>query len=88
MGTGRDERGLEEKLARVNELLSKPAYSDDDKAEIRSLLVALGLEERDDGDWATLRQLRGKLVSRPRAAPFEIVADGRGAWIGSVERSP
>ena len=48
-------------------------------------LQALGLEKSDDGAFAVLRQNRGRLVKRPRGGGLEIVANGRGDWIGWVE---
>ena len=50
------------------------------------LLKELGLEKKDDGgEFALLRQNRGKLLKRPRSGGVEIVAGGRGDWIGWVE---
>jgi endonuclease/exonuclease/phosphatase family metal-dependent hydrolase len=75
-----------EKHARINRLLNRDTYTDSVKTSIRDLLLELGLEKRDDGgDWVILRQNRGKLVRRPQAGGLEIVAGGRGDWIGWVE---
>ena len=72
--------------AEINRLLGKATYSADDKKRIAELLKALGLEKSDDGhSFARLRQNRGKLVKRPRRGPIEIMADGRGDWVGWVE---
>jgi hypothetical protein len=50
------------------------------------LLIEFGLEARDDGgERVLLRQNRGRLLKRPTAGGLEIVANGRGDWIGWVE---
>ena len=66
-----------ERHARINDLLTKPEYSDADKTEIIKLLKELGLEKKDDGgEFALLRQNRGKLLKRPRSGGVEIIAAG------------
>ena len=75
-----------EKHKLVNDLLNEPLYTDEIKAEIKKLLIEFGLRKRDDaGKWVILRQNRGKLLKRPKAGGLEIVASGRGDWIGWVE---
>jgi endonuclease/exonuclease/phosphatase family metal-dependent hydrolase len=72
--------------AECNELLRKAAYSDADKVRIVELLIALGLGDSDDGaELVFLRQNRGRLLRRPAGGGIEIVADGRGDWVGWVE---
>jgi endonuclease/exonuclease/phosphatase family metal-dependent hydrolase len=80
---GDDETLLQQ--AEVNELLRKAAYSAADKTRILALLTALGLSGDDEGPLAILRQNRGQLVRRPQNGPPEIVADGRGDWVGWVD---
>ena len=54
-----------ERHARINDLLAKPVYSGEDEAEIVKLLTELGLANRDNGgEFAQLRQSRGRLVRR------------------------
>lgn len=75
-----------ERHARINKLLNRATYTEATKAKIVGLLTELGLAGRDDGgDWAILRQNRGRLLKRPQAGGLEIVASGRGDWIGWVE---
>ncbi len=75
-----------EQYARINDLFNEPAYSDPAKAEMVDLLGKLGLAERDDGgEFALLRQNRGRLLRRPLGGGTEIVASGRADWIGWVE---
>ncbi len=86
LDTWADGKPILEKHARINRLLNRPVYSEANKTAIKDLLLELGLEKRDDGgDWVILRQNRGKLVKRPQAGGLEIVANGRGDWIGWVE---
>jgi endonuclease/exonuclease/phosphatase family metal-dependent hydrolase len=75
-----------EQYARLNDLFNEPIYSNAAKAEMVDLLGKLGLAERDDGgEFALLRQNRGRLLRRPLAGGTEIIASGRSDWIGWVE---
>jgi hypothetical protein len=79
-------REVLEAHAALNKLLNKPKYSPGDKNQIVKLLDQLGLAKKDDGGpFALLRQNRGRLLKRPRSGGLEIVANGRGDWIGWVE---
>ena len=60
-------------------------YSVQDKARIVALLRALGLERSDTAPMAVLRQIRGRLVRRPPGGAVEVVANGRGSWVGWVD---
>jgi len=72
--------------ARLNAILSKTTYSAADKRRIIELLKELKLDKKDDGGpYALLRQNRGHLLKRPRSGGVEVVAEGRGDWIGFVE---
>lgn len=71
--------------ARLNALLRKASYSKADKTRIIELLEALGLKRSDESKLVLLRQNRGKLVKRPRGGGLEIVAHGRGDWIGWLD---
>jgi len=71
--------------SRLNKRLQKPAYSDADKKAILADLEALGLKRSDESQFAILRQNRGKLVKRPANAAPQVVASGRGDWLGWVE---
>ncbi|WP_431858689.1 endonuclease/exonuclease/phosphatase family protein [Azospirillum sp.] len=78
-------REVLETYSRLNAILQKQTYSQADKQAILEALKALGLEKSDDGPFAMLRQNRGRLVRRPTGGGIEVVADGRGDWIGWVE---
>lgn len=74
-----------EAYEQVSELLEEPVYTAEVKAGILRLLGRLGLLRGDTARFARLRQNRGRLIRRPRAGGAEIVAGGRGDWIGWVE---
>jgi hypothetical protein len=70
--------------SRLNNLLMEPEYTTKKSAILESL-DRLGLLESDNSHYAILRQNHGKLLKRPRDGSPEIVAEGRGDWIGWVE---
>jgi endonuclease/exonuclease/phosphatase family metal-dependent hydrolase len=82
----------------VNELFKKPQYSAVDKTKMRDLLVILDIYRKDaqgiirrtdslSPKWAWLRANRGKFDVEPQdtTKDVEIVANGRGDWIGWIE---
>lgn len=71
--------------AALNSLFEKAIYSAADLTKISTLLVKLGLEKSDTGPFVILRQIRGRMVSRPRNQPVELKAKGRDDWIGWAE---
>jgi hypothetical protein len=74
-----------EAWSKLNGLLNKQIYSAADKRAILEHLKKLGLRNKDDGGkFALLRQNRGKLLKRSKGK-VEVVASGRGDWIGWVE---
>jgi endonuclease/exonuclease/phosphatase family metal-dependent hydrolase len=74
------------KHAQINALLNKAAYTATDKSKIVQLMQDLGIDKKDDGGpFVLLRQNRGKLVKRPQSGGLEVVAKGRGDWLGWVE---
>lgn len=80
-----------------NSLAAAKVYSDADRARMRALLLKLEVYTRRDGvvrrnqtrdpKWAWLRKNRGTFDREPKDAtkPVEIIAKGRGDWIGWVE---
>lgn len=78
-------RVLLDQYARLTKLLQKRTYSPADKVTIVTLLTDLGLAKSDAGTYVVLRQNRGHLVRRPRAGGLEVVAGGRGDWVGWLE---
>ncbi|MBO6639188.1 MAG: endonuclease/exonuclease/phosphatase family protein [Roseitalea sp.] len=73
-------------VSELNSLFEKPIYSAADKARMIALLIQLDLERSDRGDFVLLRQIRERVVRRPRNGdPIEIIQDGRGDWVGWAE---
>ena len=71
--------------AELNALFEKPVYTAANKKKILELLKELGILKTDEGPFVILRKIRGQFIKRPRTGPVEIVADGRGDWVGWVE---
>lgn len=76
--------------ARVNALVAEEQYGPDVRAEILQHLETLGLLRSDSAALAVLRQVRGRLVRRTGSqaagtARTEVVATGRGDWVGWVD---
>ena len=71
--------------AELQTLLELVTYTEPVKTRILELLKILGLEWSDSTGFAVLRKIRGQLLRRPKNRPVEVVADGRGDWIGWVE---
>ncbi|MBM7819965.1 endonuclease/exonuclease/phosphatase family metal-dependent hydrolase [Cellulosimicrobium cellulans] len=76
--------------ARVNALLAEEQYGPGVRAEILQHLETLGLLRSDAAALAVLRQVRGRLVRRTGSqaagtARTEVVATGRGDWVGWVD---
>jgi endonuclease/exonuclease/phosphatase family metal-dependent hydrolase len=71
--------------AQLSAILSKHQYTNSDKSKIIKLMKELGIDKKDDGgEFVILRQNRGHLVRRSQGG-LEVVADGRGDWIGSLD---
>lgn len=79
-------RGVLDAHAELNKLFEQPVYTEADKARMLALIEKLGMSRRDEGPFTRLRQIRGRLISRPRRpkAPG-IVAGGRDDWVGWCE---
>lgn len=76
--------------ARVNALIAEERYGPDVRAEILQHLETLGLLRADAAALAVLRQVRGRLVRRTGSqaagtSRTEVVATGRGDWVGWVD---
>jgi endonuclease/exonuclease/phosphatase family metal-dependent hydrolase len=71
--------------SRLNTRLQKPTYTPTDKQAILTSIERLSLTRSDESAFVILRQNRGRLLQRPQSGPSEVVADGRGAWIGWLE---
>jgi endonuclease/exonuclease/phosphatase family metal-dependent hydrolase len=69
----------------LNNLLKKPVYTDADKQAILAAIERLDLNQDDDSKFVILRQNHGHLLKRPQSGPPEVVANGRGDWIGWLD---
>lgn len=80
-----DGRAILNLYSSVNALLRKHVYTAEDKQDIVRGLISLGLEHSDDSRFVRLRQNRGRLLRRPSQGGLQIVANGRGDWVGWIE---
>lgn len=69
----------------LTNLLLKTEYTPADKSSILELLDRLDLSKDDDSKYVSLRQNRGRLIKRSPTDEPEIVANGRGEWVGWLE---
>jgi endonuclease/exonuclease/phosphatase family metal-dependent hydrolase len=69
----------------LTNLLLKTDYTPADKSNILELLDRLDLLKDDDSKYVLLRRNRGDLIKRPQTGEPEIIANGRGEWIGWLE---
>ena len=78
-------RPVLEAFAELTGLLNERRYSANSKKRMIALMRQLGLGRSDTGEYAVLQRNRGGLVRRPRTGGMEIIADGRGDWVGSLD---
>lgn len=78
-------RPVLEAYQRACTLLEEAEYTTEIQHEILRALARLGLRNGDTAKFARLRQNRGRLLRRKRDGHVEVVAGGRGDWIGWVE---
>jgi len=73
-------------VSELSHLFENTIYSAPDKDRMLALMDILGILRKDDSLFVWLRRIRGGLIRRPRnGTPPEIVAGGRGDWIGWLE---
>ncbi len=73
-------------LGALNALFEKDIYSAQDKQEMVRLINDLGMSKSDTGPFVILRQIRERVVRRPRNnGPMEIIQNGRDDWVGWCE---
>lgn len=72
--------------AQLNILIQEETYTDEAKQLMLDHLRTLGLLRSDSAKFAVLRKIRGRFVKRTtNPARTEIVATGRGDWIGWID---
>jgi endonuclease/exonuclease/phosphatase family metal-dependent hydrolase len=74
-----------EAVAELNGLFEKEVYSDADKEQMLRLVDELEFNRYNEGPLALIRKIRGSIFHRPQAGGIEVVATGRGSWIGWAE---
>lgn len=75
-------------FARLTALTEQDVYSPADKAELLKIMAkypGLSSPQKKDSKYIHLRDIRGDFLKKPRGKPVEIVAGGRGDWIGWFE---
>lgn len=74
-----------EQYSRFNSLIRKESYSAADKSEMLNSIEALGLKQNNESEYVLLRENHGRLLRWVTTARPEIVANGRGEWVGWLE---
>ena len=69
----------------LSALFEEAAYDAATRARMLVLMEVLGILTSDSSTFVWLRRIRGGLIRRPRSGPPEIIATGRGDWIGWLE---
>ncbi len=72
-------------VAELNSIFEEENYTPVRKNRILELVELLELNRFNEGPLALIRRIRGAIIRRPRIGGIEVVADGRGAWIGWAE---
>lgn len=72
-------------VAELNSIFEEENYTPARKNRILELVDTLELNRFNEGPLALIRKIRGAIIRRPQAGGIEIVADGRGDWIGWAE---
>jgi endonuclease/exonuclease/phosphatase family metal-dependent hydrolase len=72
-------------VSELNGLFEEDPYTPAHLDRMTELINALGLAGSDQGPFVLLRQIRGRMVSRPRQQPFRLAATGRSDWLGWAE---
>lgn len=72
-------------VAELNCLFEIAVYSDAAKERMLELVAALELNRFNEGPLALVRRIRGRIFRRPQSGGIEVVATGRGSWVGWAE---
>jgi endonuclease/exonuclease/phosphatase family metal-dependent hydrolase len=75
-----------EDFSRLNTLIQANAYTGKIKSELLKIIGRhRGLATQGESKFIRLRDIRGKLLYRPKQGPVQIKAEGRTDWIGWFE---
>lgn len=80
-----DGRDALQAYAAFNAAIAAPVYGAAERRAMTAALETLGLGKTDESSIAVLRQNRGMKLRARRDGALEIIASGRGDWIGWVE---
>lgn len=70
----------------LNDLIHRDIYTEEIKAEILLIMKShKGLLTQGESTFLRLREIRGKLIARPKNKPPEIAVSGRDDWVGWFE---
>lgn len=72
-------------VAELNSIFEEDNYTAQRKNRILELVDRLEFNRFNEGPLALIRKIRGQIIRRPRAGGIEVVANGRGDWIGWAE---
>ena len=71
--------------AEVAGLLDRTSYDGVEDRILELLGICGVLRDDEGGRYVRLRKIRGQLLRRPRTGDVQLVAHGRGDWVGWVE---
>jgi endonuclease/exonuclease/phosphatase family metal-dependent hydrolase len=69
----------------LSTILQEPVYTAEHKRAIQECVEALRLSQDGDSEFVILRENRGRLLEWPHPDSPEVVAEGRGTWVGWLE---
>jgi hypothetical protein len=72
-------------VAELNSIFEEENYTPARKNRILEIVETLELNRFNEGPLALIRKIRGAIIRRPQAGGIDVVASGRGDWIGWAE---
>jgi hypothetical protein len=78
-------KSILEDFKRLNQLVQETEYSQEIKSELLKIMSRHDGLTRGKSKYIILRDIRKKLLKHPSGKPAEVVASGRGDWIGWFE---
>ena len=69
-------------VAELNSLFEAEVYSEPAKQRMLELVAELEFNRFNEGPFALIRKIRGRIIRRPQAGGIEVVAEGRNSWVG------
>ena len=78
-------RPILEHFSELNALFEESVYTNEMKARMMTLIRELRIDKKNDSHYVILRENRGHLIAHTRLKGSQIVANGRGDWVGWLE---